>query len=42
MTVTAATFPFGDRFAIIGEAVGSWDEPSSSQLFRPIAKMNEM
>jgi hypothetical protein len=23
MTVTAATFPFGDRFAIIGDAVGS-------------------
>jgi len=42
MTVTAATFPLDDRFAIIGEAVGSWDEPSSSRLFRPIAKMNEM
>ena len=23
MTVTTATFPFGDRFAIIGDAVGS-------------------
>jgi len=42
MTVNAATFPFGDRFAIIGDKVGSWDAPTRSQLFRPITNMNEM